>query len=214
MFETDITKTIKNIKNFIVKLAKVGADLKGADLKGAYLEGADLKGADLEGADLKGADLEGAYLKWADLKGADLKGADLEGAYLEGADLKGADLKGAYLDNKTTMPNNKKYVLITEKETKKNNKEMWGLIVESNLEKEKKDYPMLKECKKRWPNMPSDCFLCLFYRKCEICVLGKLSPCKKDNSWWNIYKNKMKSKDERLDAAIKIRDVFEVYQKR
>jgi len=92
----------ETLRDAIMELVKIGADLRGADIRGTYLSGANLSGANLRGADLgdtylSGANLSGAYLRGADLGGANLSGANLRGANLSGANLSGANLRGADL---------------------------------------------------------------------------------------------------------------------
>jgi hypothetical protein len=83
---------------------------------------------------------------------------------------------------------------------------MWGMLQDTT--KAKSDYPALVECRAKWPNLPSDCFLCLFYRKCEKCPLGKLSKCDDPGSWWKIYNNG--NAGEKKEAAEKMASILDV----
>jgi len=87
-----------------------GADLSEADLRGADLTRADLGAANLSGANLGRARLRGARMRLADLRKASLGGADLRSADLEGADLQEADLRRAKLDEKTRLPDGRKWM--------------------------------------------------------------------------------------------------------
>jgi hypothetical protein len=157
-----------------------GAELNWAKLNWAELNGAKLNGAKLNGAKLNGAELNGAELNWAKLNGAKLNGAELNKAELNGAKLNGAELNGAKLVN------GEEYIPITQKEAHKHHKAMWKMLIDPK--KKKIDYPELIEAKKKWPNLPSNCFLCLFYKTCDKCPLGQVNQeCDVDGSWWKIY---------------------------
>jgi hypothetical protein len=81
------TVEAESLRDAVIQLVSVGADLTGADLTDADLTGADLTRANLTDARLTDADLTGADLTRANLTGARLTRANLTGADLTGADL-------------------------------------------------------------------------------------------------------------------------------
>ena len=86
-----------SLRDAVIQLAAMYANLSGADLSGADLRYANLSGANLSGANLSRANLRYANLGGADLSETNLSGADLSETNLSGADLSGADLRYANL---------------------------------------------------------------------------------------------------------------------
>lgn len=98
-------------KKHVLSLA--GADLEGigAPLGVAFLDlvGADLHGANLQNVRFDVPNLQNADLRMATFEGAHLLKADFRGANLETSILAGANLWGAICDEKTILPNGKRW---------------------------------------------------------------------------------------------------------
>jgi hypothetical protein len=161
IYEADV----KTTKDLIEKAVKEKVDLSEVDLSEVDLSEVDLSEVDLSWANLSGANLSRTNLSGATLFRADLSETNLFEANLSGADFSRSNLLGANLEG------NKKYKKITKEEAHSLTKELWIWMKERKLFS-KSYWPHWEKYYKIWPDLRgSDCFLCIYYYRCEDCVL-------------------------------------------
>jgi uncharacterized protein YjbI with pentapeptide repeats len=100
-------------EEYVIGIARSGADLSGADLSGADLSGADLSETLLSRANLSGANLSGLDLSEKDLSNADLREANLSGTNLSKIFLYGANMSKANLIRATIIEANLENAVLT-----------------------------------------------------------------------------------------------------